>query len=115
MKFLRIVFLKIQKIGQGHHGKNEWYMLNISFDISDNQEMIGWILEQFGHVISPAGYKKDSCKAINFAAIHIHFNIFSGSALYLSAGDLLFIDGPQYLVATSYRWLHITLAFTQLK
>jgi hypothetical protein len=36
------VFAEIQKTGQGHHDKRGWYMLNISFDISDNQEMIGW-------------------------------------------------------------------------
>jgi hypothetical protein len=42
MQRLRIVFAEIQKTGQGHHDKRGWYMLNISFDISDNQEMIGW-------------------------------------------------------------------------
>jgi hypothetical protein len=90
-------------------------MLNISSDISDNQEMIGWNPGAIQAYYFTGWYKKDSCKAINFAAIHIHLNIFSGSALYFSAGDLLLIDRPQYLVTTPYRWLHIALAFTQLK
>jgi hypothetical protein len=41
MQLLQIVIVKIQKTEQGRHDRSEWYMGNISSDISGNREMIG--------------------------------------------------------------------------